>query len=183
MFTILIACTGNRCRSPFAQAYLARLVRNLPVEVLSAGTLDSPGNKVPAELIEIGRAGGLDLSQHRSRFLAPGEFSAVDLFIGFERGHVAAAVVDAGIPYEKAFTLPELVRLLEEVGPLPSGDPVERARSAISAAAEQRQRGADFVPGEEVADPFRGSVDVYQRSVDEMAALSSKLHELLFAAG
>lgn len=180
MFKILFACTGNRCRSPYAQAYFARLAADLPVEVLSAGTLDAPGKEVPAELIEIGRSTGLDLAEHRSQHLSGDAFPDIDLFIGFERGHVASAVVDAGVPYEKAFTLPEIVRLLSDVFLPQEGDVVERARAAVATAAERRQQGPDFVPGEEVADPFRQSADVYKRSATEMGELCDALYRSLF---
>lgn len=180
MFTVLFACTGNRCRSPYAHACFARSVADLPVEIISAGTLDAPGNSVPSELIEIARNAGLDLGEHRSRYLAPGEFEEVDLFVGFERAHVAAAVVDAGIPVERAFTLPELVRLLREADVPDLDDPEERARAAVAAAATARQGGPDFVPGEEVADPFRRSTEVYERVAREITDLCDELKKGLF---
>jgi protein-tyrosine phosphatase len=180
MFTVLFACTGNRCRSPYAHAYFARLVEDLPVEVISAGTLDAPGERVPSELVDIARSAGMNLADHRSQYLAPERFAEVDLFIGFERAHVAAAVVDAGIPSDKAFTLPELVRLLRSVdAPLPD-DPIERARAAVAAAADKREEGPDFVPGEEVADPFRRSVELYERAAREITELCDALHIALF---
>jgi protein-tyrosine phosphatase len=178
MFTILFGCTGNRCRSPYAQVHLARLVADLPVEVLSAGTLDVPGNKVPAELVEIARSSGLELSEHRSRYLAEVDPDDIDLFIGFERAHVASAVVEGGIDAAKAFTLPELVRILRVVDVAATDDPEETARAAVAAAAEAR--GTGFVPGEEIADPFRRTRDVYERVAIEITLLTDELYELLF---
>ena len=180
MFKILFACTGNRCRSPYAHLYFARLVEGLPVTVMSAGTLDSPDQLVPDELVEIGRSAGLELAEHRSRFLEPGEFDDVDLFVGFERAHVAAAVVDAGVEHAKAFTLPEIVRLLGEVPSPGIQDPEERARALVAAAADKRREGPDFVPGEEVSDPFRRSQATYQRAADEITSLCDALHKALF---
>jgi protein-tyrosine phosphatase len=180
MLRVLFVCTGNRCRSPFAGAYFALITRNLPVEVLSAGTLDAPGNVVPQELIEIGHFSGLDLSSHRSRALVDEDYSEVDLVIGFERTHVAAAVVDAKIPHERAFTLPEIVRLLSETDPPLATDPVERARSAVAAAAARRAENDRFVPDEEIADPFRRSMEVYRASADDMVALCNALYLQLF---
>lgn len=179
MFTILFGCTGNRCRSPYAEAYFASLVDDLPVKVLSAGTLDAPGNSVPAELIEIGRGAGLDLEGHRSAYLMESGAEDVDLFIGFERAHVASAVVEAGVAAGKAFTLPELVRLAAEVD-IPERDPEEHARAVVSAADALRKQGNGFVPGEEVADPFRQPREVYERVAGEITELCDQLHELLF---
>jgi protein-tyrosine-phosphatase len=179
MFTMLFGCTGNRCRSPYAEAYFASLVEDLPVKVLSAGTLDAPGNLVPTELIEIGQGAGLDLGSHRSVYLVETEAEEVDVFIGFERAHVASAVVEAGIDAGKAFTLPELVRLAGDVD-VSSRDPEEHARAVVSAADALRKEGNGFVPGEEIADPFRRSRDVYERVAAEITELCDQLHESLF---
>jgi len=179
MFTMLFGCTGNRCRSPYAEAYFASLVEDLPVKVLSAGTLDAPGNLVPTELIEIGREAGLDLGRHRSSYLSETDSEDVDLFIGFERAHVASAVVDAEIDASKAFTLPELVRLASEVE-VSTRDPEEHARAVVLAADALRKEGNGFVPGEEIADPFRRSRDVYESVAGEITELCDQLHELLF---
>lgn len=180
MFKVLFACTGNRCRSPYAHAYFEQLVKDLPVEVLSAGTLDAPGQTVPAELVKIGAGAGLDLATHRALPLATGGFDDVDLYLGFERAHVATAVVDAGIDADKAFTLPELVRLLKGTSLPRHDDPVEQARASVAAAAEARLAGPDFVAGEEVPDPFRRSFEAYQRAADEITMLCDSVHELLF---
>lgn len=182
MFTILFACTGNRCRSPYAQVYFARLVSDLPVEVLSAGTLDAPGNTVPAELIEIGQASGLKLAEHRSLHLADVEADDVDLFIGFERAHVASAVVEVGINADKAFTLTELVRLLGEAELERERDVVENARAAVAAAAKARIESG-FVPGEEIVDPFRRPREVYERVAGEISELCEELYGFLFPRG
>ena len=179
MFTMLFGCTGNRCRSPYAEVHFARLVEDLPVKVLSAGTLDAPGNLVPTELIEIGRGAGLDLEGHRSAYLMESGTEDVDLFIGFERAHVASAVVEAGIDAGKAFTLPELVRLAGEVE-VSERDPEAHAHAVISAADALRKEGDGFVPGEEIDDPFRRSRDVYERVASEITELCDQLYELLF---
>jgi hypothetical protein len=108
------------------------------------------------------------------------DLTEVDLAIGFERAHVATAVVDARVPHEKAFTLPEIVRLLTEIEPPQASDPIERARAAIAAAGARRAENTRFVPDEEVADPFRRSVEVYQASADDMVALCNALYLGLF---
>jgi protein-tyrosine phosphatase len=180
MFTIMFICTGNRCRSPYAHSYFALRTSDLPVEVLSSGTLDAPDQRVPDELVTIGQSSGLDLSTHRSKVLAEQDLSEIDLLIGFERNHIASAVVDADFPAERAFTLPEIVRLLRGVDISPREDVVERARAAVQAASEARNSNPTFVPGEEVADPFRRSTEVYQASADEIAALCNELYTGLF---
>src|SRR5687768_611486 len=94
MFEIIVICTGNRNRSPIAEASLKEATEGLPVQVSSVGLLDL--GDVPAldETLEVARRIGLDLSAHRARCLAAVEVSKTDLVLGLEWQHVAAAVVD-----------------------------------------------------------------------------------------
>ena len=177
MFRVLFVCTGNRCRSPFAERYLSVIARDLPVEVESAGILDAPGREVPPELVELGA--GLSLDRHRSRFLEPAVTADFDLVLGFEGTHVAHAVVEAGADVEKTFTLPEIVRLLVEVE-APTDDDFETYARNYVALAAQRRAESGFVPGEEVADPFRRSMAEYTQSAETIRRLCSQLALLLF---
>jgi protein-tyrosine phosphatase len=156
MLRIVVVCTGNRARSPLAEVHLRQLARGLPVEVSSVGLLDL--GPVPAlpEMVEVARAAGLDLSHPRARVLSGVDLSQTDLVIGLERNHVAAAVVEGNVPFERTFTLRELVRLLAEIEPPDEADTVARARTAIARAHELRQAHPSFVPGEDIEDPFGG---------------------------
>jgi protein-tyrosine phosphatase len=176
MFEILFVCTGNRCRSPIAEEQLRRLASGLPVKVGSVGLLDlGPAPALP-EVLEVGRSIGLDLSKHRARHLMGVELAGADLVVGLERSHVAAAVVEASVPYEKVFTFQEIVRLLKDIDLPPVADPVERARMAVKLAHERRSAGPSFMPGEDIEDPFGGPRSAYV----EMATRVSKLcRELL----
>lgn len=120
----------------------------LPVEVASLGTLDLGPEPALPEAVALAEELGLDLTAHRAQRL--GDLREVDLVVGFERKHVTAAVVDAGAPVEKTFTLPELVDLLGGLtDPLPP-DAHERVGRAHSARAlDFRNR-----PLPEIRDPL-----------------------------
>ena len=181
MFEILFVCTGNRCRSPVAEQQLRQLARSLPVQVGSVGLLDLGAAPALPEVLEVGRSVGLDLSGHRSRHLGSVDLASVDLLVGLERSHVAAAVVEAGAPYEKSFTLKEIVRLLQKVPEPPRvGDPVERARALVRAAHDLRAASPGFVPGEDIEDPFGGSRAAYVEMAHTVAELCRSLIALLF---
>jgi protein-tyrosine phosphatase len=175
VFRILFVCTGNRCRSPLAEVHLRRLTQGLPIDVASVGLLDLGSVPVPQEMLEVAQSSGLDLSSHRSRALASVDVSRVDLVIGLERSHVATAVVEGNVPYDRAFSLKEIVRLLAEVEVPEAADEEERARLAVARAHELRARGPSFVPGEDVADPFGGPRRGYYEMADELAALCRSL--------
>ena len=172
-FRAFFICTGNRCRSPFAAALFSHLTRDLPVDVGSAGTLDSSPYPAPPEIISVAKHQGLNLGDHRSQSLSIVDLRRADLVIGFELAHVAAAVVQVNAPADKTFTLPELDRLLRQIGPLPDAGPIERARSAIARAHQHRTSAARFVTGEEIRDPFGGS----KRGYEDMAAQITSMCE------
>src|SRR5262249_44708334 len=62
--TILFVCKGNRCRSPFAEAY-ARGVLGSERRVLSAGYDPKQGRPCPKHAVAAAREVGVDLTAHR----------------------------------------------------------------------------------------------------------------------
>ena len=96
-FEILFVCTGNRARSPLAQALCLRYAVGLDVAVRSAGTLGLRGAPPLAEAVKAGRRLGVDIASHRSIALAEADAGAADLVLGFEPMHAAAAL-EAGAP-------------------------------------------------------------------------------------
>jgi protein-tyrosine-phosphatase len=155
-FHVVFICTGNRFRSVLAEHHLRRATSGLPVSVTSFGTLNAPGVAPLADAVELAAVAGLDLGAHRSRPLHGQDLRGADLVVGFERNHVASAVVDAGAPREKTFGAYELAELLSRIE-LPGDLSVqERARHAVARAnAGRADSGRAF---RELADPVgRGS--------------------------
>ena len=73
---ILFLCSGNICRSPYAEGYLRhRLGGDGGARVGSAGTLGIQGSPASTETSRLARESGFDLSGHRSRGMT---FDAVD---------------------------------------------------------------------------------------------------------
>ena len=177
-FRVVVICSGNRFRSPIAEAILRRDTDGLPVRVESFGTMDLPSGHALPEALELAPGYDLDLTSHRSRPLAGHDLSAVDLVIGFEPIHVSTAVVSAHARREHTFLITELVAGLEASPPPPESGVVERARSAVSRADEARK--ADPGAAREIADPIGGPAAGYRRTADEVYSLTSRLVELLF---
>lgn len=183
MFRIVLVCTGNRCRSPVAEACLRSYARGLPLEVGSAGLLDLGTAPPLAEVLEAGRALGLDLSSHRARPLSAVDLSGADLVLGLERNHVSVAVVEGGVPYDRAFTLIEIVRLLERVTPPESDDPVHRARLAVALANHARKSTRAFAGGLDLPDPFGGRKSAFSDMAERVSDLTRRLLDGLFGIG
>lgn len=185
IFRAVFVCTGNRCRSPYAARLLGRLTEGLPVSVDSVGTLDSPGQPSPAELIAVAARRRLDLSTHGAEPMLPNTLAGADLVIGFSFDHISSAVVTGGAPRNTTFLLLELTRLLGEVGELKGevgdGDVVARAR-ALVAAANAHRHGEQAISLEEVADPFGGPRRAYEAMAEEVDKKVSFLAQQLFSS-
>jgi protein-tyrosine phosphatase len=181
-FRMLFICTGNRCRSPVAEAFVRALSADLPLEVRSAGLLELGSVGVPPEMLPVAERFGLDLSAHRSAPLSGIAPPYPDLILGLERTHAAAAVVEARLPPERVFALMEMVRLLEGIAPPQEKDPVERARVAVALAPEARRTSAAFLPGEDISDPFGGPSDGYLEMALQVRGLCTRLVVGLFGS-
>jgi low molecular weight protein-tyrosine phosphatase len=180
-FRIVVVCTGNRFRSPLAEHVLRRETEGLPVDVRSVGVLDLGGIEALPEALEAGRGLGLDLSAHRTCVLAPEPLEGADLVLGFERAHVAQAVVAGGAPLERTFTLPEVVELLPPGPPAGVEDPVGRARALVASVAGRRPDPRTS-PLPELADPLGRSRSFFRQTAEQVDELSRRLVRQLFAA-
>lgn len=94
---ILFVCTGNTCRSPMAEAFCRKYisgklgcsvdeVRNIGYKVGSAGILSSVGMPASAEVIDICRQKGIDMTQHCSKGINSNELLESD-YIFVMSGH------------------------------------------------------------------------------------------------
>jgi protein-tyrosine-phosphatase len=179
VFDVVFVCTGNRFRSPLAAAIFREAAAGLPVQVSSAGTLELGPTPALREAVEAATRFGLDLSSHRSRGLTGLDLSGVDLVVGFERHHVAAAVVEANAPRGRTFTLPELVELLAGMAKPRATDPLHRARELVAGAGEKRGDPAQS-DMRELEDPI-GLPGSDQREIaDQIRELTEQLAKALF---
>jgi protein-tyrosine phosphatase len=85
--SVLFVCTGNTCRSPFAEAVARREGHG---DAESAGLGAYPGDKPPDDAIVVARELGYDLSSHRARRLTEEMLERADVVVGMTAAHVAA---------------------------------------------------------------------------------------------
>lgn len=178
-FTLAVVCTANRFRSPLAAALIRAEVAALPVDVTSFAASGRSGAAALRQALERGAPLGVDLGSHVSTRLGAGELAGADLVLGFERTHVASAVVDGRAPRQRAFTLPEFVPLAESVQVPAERDPVRRARAVVAAAAAARA-AAPGTPLAELGDPAGGPERGYDAAAREIDVLSRRLVRVLF---
>jgi protein-tyrosine-phosphatase len=179
---VVFLCTGNRFRSPLAEAALRSLSESLPVHVSSLGTIDAGPLPPFPETFEQSRRLGLDLSSHRARSIATEELRRADVVLGFERAHIATAVVNYEMDRDRVFTLPELVELIEldDSEPPRSDDPVANARESIDRAAALRLAMGRPPGRPEILDPVSDPEVGYARTADEIDDLVARLARGLF---
>jgi len=153
---ILVACTGNLCRSPVAEAALrAGLAERLACEVDdlvrfgyrlgSFGTMAMAGHPASEHSITTAAEHGLDLRAHRSRPFSIGLLKQAERVYVMSRNHR-----DFLVPY---FDDPDVVELL---------DP----------------------RGKEIRDPYGRALKVYRRAAEQiLEAVETRADEILGLAG
>ncbi|MEA2900185.1 MAG: protein-tyrosine phosphatase [Actinomycetota bacterium] len=174
-------CTGNICRSPAAEAMLRHRLDALGLEsqVRSAGLLDD-GRPAHTSSIDTLAGRGLDITAHRSRRLTASSIRAADLVLGMAREHVREAVVMVPSAFPKIFTLKELVRRGEAIGPRMG----EESVADWLGRAHDGRTSADLLgesQTDDVADPIGLPRNAYERMVVELDDRLDRLVALLWA--
>jgi protein-tyrosine phosphatase len=178
MAEILVLCTANRCRSVMTESLLRhRLVTaGVPVSVSSAGTLQD-GGPPPAEVLSALAGYGLDAGAHRGRALSEGDLARSDLVLAMAREHLRYAVVARPDVWPRAFTLRELVRRGQQIGPRLPGEPLA---GWLGRAHLGRDRSALLgdSPDDDVADPTGGTARQHMATAAQLDQLLARLVQL-----
>ena len=184
MGSILVVCSGNICRSPIAEGLLRRaLERRVGQDapsVSSAGTIAIDGGAVSEGSVIAARERGVDIAAHRARALTPPLIERADLCLcmaGEHRDEIAALVPVAA---DQAFTLKELVRLLDRA---PRSEAAESGVLAGRVAEAARIRDAEGTPNpfdEDIVDPLGMPIDTYRAVAWELEGWIDRLVVDLF---
>lgn len=87
---ILFVCTGNICRSPFAEGLFEKLVLQKKCKGLSAesaGLMALPGNPATALAQQVATEHGVNLGDHRAKPVTEERLRWSDLILVMEKSH------------------------------------------------------------------------------------------------
>lgn len=180
---LLVVCTANQCRSPFAAAVATAEVRRrgIDLEVASAGFLEA-GVGVADRVARVAADRGLDLTEHVSRHVDDVDLGEVDLVLTMEGRHV----VDLGTMHpslrNRLLTLRQAVAALEdhpvEQPPL-DGPGLRRWATAVVEASGPGLAGV-LDPRLDLPDPMGRTMRAHRRMADEVVDAVSRLLDAWF---
>lgn len=135
---ILTLCIGNICRSPIAEALLAREFPDKTVWSAGLGAL--VGNPADPLSVDVAAAHGIDLSAHRAQQLVGWMCQSADLILVMEQSHQTEV--------ERLYPLARgKVYRLGELGKFDIADPYRQPREAFDSAYALIARAvADWAP-------------------------------------
>jgi protein-tyrosine-phosphatase len=181
LIDVLFACTGNICRSPMAEALLReRLAGRAPsLTIGSVGRLFD--GRAPEKGAVKAMAGyGIDLTSHVSRKQTPALIADSALILTMEKVHVRDLSVLAPGTFDRTFTLPEFVRIVEEAPPRTDAN---LRRWVEGLGADREHLGYLASTGDdEIADPMGRSARTFRACAAEIDGLLERMVERVWPA-
>jgi len=179
--SIVILCTANVCRSPMAAALLVRrlAVLGVTVPVRSAGMIRC-GDPPHPEVVSVMASYGIEIASHSSRVARATDLGRASLVLAMARDNLRYAVITEPGVWPRAFTLKELVRRGEQIGPRPPGEPFAEWLSRAHTGRERTSLLGDSAE-DDVADPAGGSRRAYAATASLLDHLVMRLAELGWA--
>ncbi len=162
---ILIVCSGNICRSPYAEAALrtALAMRSIPSEVRSCGTAALEGEPATSTVVRLARTQGVDLRRHRAQQVSVALLRTADLVLAVTARHANQLRQQA--PAARVTTLRAAARRSTMLAQreLTVDQWFDRLVGAYEAPAPYDDSGLD-----DIDDPFGGGRREYQRMIVEV---------------
>lgn len=175
---VAVVCFANTCRSPVAEAYLARfLTGESGVTVFSRGVAGGPGY-TPEAMQEALGARGLALISQSGERLVTDDLDA-DLYLFMERAILREAVVRHPALWPRSFTMREFARRAQLNPPQPASESFGEWLDLLhSTRTRDELLGID--PLDDVSDPgLGGDVVSFETMIDELESLSHKVAQFL----
>jgi len=170
-FTILVVCTGNISRSPFASMLLADVL-GPSVQLGSAGTRALAGHGVDAKMLPYYQQAGVDPGDFVARQLQLPLVRDADLILTMATAHRASVLDLMPAAVRRTFTLREFARLAAAAkdGELDAPTPGERLAQMIELVPTLRERAPRDPDNNDVHDPYGRDQRDYERAVGAIRA-------------
>ncbi|EMQ99555.1 arsenate reductase/protein-tyrosine-phosphatase family protein [Paeniglutamicibacter gangotriensis] len=181
MIRILTVCTGNICRSPYAELFLQSELNRLSprsFDIQSAGTHALAGHQMDDRASNKLRDIGISADGFSARQLTSDMASEVDLVLALTDAHRSQIVQLSPKLLKRTYTIREFAAVLVELMAnssvsFPSGNRpaavLERWVTLLKIAPLNRHSARMKLSGSmDVVDPYRQNDAVYERMVDEL---------------
>ena len=149
------------------------------VPVRSAGMIGW-GSPPHQEAVSVMASYGLDIASHRSRIADAADLADASLVLAMARENLRYAVMTEPGAWPRTFTLKEIIRRGERIGPRQPGEPFAGWIGRAHAGRERMSMLGDS-PEDDVADPAGGPLRAYADAADLLDRLLVRLAELGWA--
>jgi protein-tyrosine phosphatase len=146
-------------------------------QVGSAGLLPGGSSAAPDAVAVMGDR-GVEITRHVSCQLTADIARSANLIVGMARQHVREACVSYGALLQRAFTLKELVRRGEDIGPRRPEETLYTWLGRVGAG----RRPSDLVgdsPADDIDDPIGRPRVYYEQTADELDDLITRFLNLV----
>ncbi len=164
-----------------AAALLARrlAVLGVIVPVRSAGMIRC-GDPPHPEVVSVMTSYGIKIASHSSRVARATDLARASLVLAMARDNLRYAVITEPGAWPRAFTLKELIRRGEQIGPRRPGEPFAEWLSRAHAGRDRTSLLGDSAV-DDVADPAGGPRRAYAATASLLDQLVMRLAELGWA--
>jgi protein-tyrosine phosphatase len=163
-----------------AEALLRERLRQRGIDAtISSAGITFDGRAATDEAIKAAAAYNVDITEHRSRVMNADMLHHADLVLAMERMHAREAIVLGESLLQRTFTLKELVRRGEAMGPRGGGETIEVWLGRVGADRRPMELFGESAD-DDVADPYLGPPRVYEACIAELDDLLRRLVALVW---
>lgn len=162
-------CTGNICRSAFAEVYLRRLLQGR-ADVTSGGTGVNQALSPTSEIKSIAEQHGLSLDHHKPKYIDGEDLKTRDVVLTATVAHRAQVLAESPGLLKRVFTIKEFAQLLPliDLTEINAEDASGWWRAVARKASELRSRVNTPEADLDILDPFKKDISIYEISTREI---------------